>query len=177
MSEQTESSHTLERTKGCSFQEGKAGIWGANWLMRDMDWRRKHRSFCIIDNIATQRASFVQQPPILRAVISVVSTEVNADNDRWSDNIQTHLEFIATDQRSQFSISCRNETSASQHAMQFMYNSSSYIFPSFVHLCPSWLISSLVQTDDLFKNALFIFFDAIWYLVTLNNNAPLVHVS
>ncbi len=79
MSEQTESSHTLERTKGCSFQEGKAGIWGVNWLMRDMDCRRMHRTFCIIDNIATQRASFVQQPPILRAVISVVSTEVNAD--------------------------------------------------------------------------------------------------
>lgn len=79
MSEQTESSHTLERTKGCSLQEGKAGIWGANWVMRDMDCRRKHRSFCIIDNIAAQRASFVQRPPILRAVIGVVSTEVNVD--------------------------------------------------------------------------------------------------
>lgn len=61
-----------------------------------------------------------------------------------SDNMQTHLEFIALDQRSQFSISSRNKAAASQHANQCIYNSDSPFF----HLCPSRLISSLLQSHN-----------------------------
>ncbi len=150
MSEQTESSHTLERTKGCSFQEGKAGIWGVNWLMRDMDWRRKHRSFCIIDNIATQRASFVQQPPILRAVISVVSTEVNADTTVGLTTFKHIWNLLPRIRGVNFPF-----PAGMRHLPPNMQCNlcitPALIFPSFVHLCPSRLISSLVQTDDCLK--------------------------
>ncbi len=150
MSEQTESSHTLERTKGCSFQEGKARIWGANWLMRDMDCRRMHRSFCIIDNIATQWASFVQQPPILRAVISVVSTEVNADTTIGLTTFKHIWNLLPRIRGVNFPF-----PAGMRHLPPNMQCNlcitPALIYSHPVHLCPSWLISSLVQTTICLK--------------------------